>query len=171
MPPAVTRRLVTLAAVASLLLCAATVVLWVRSYWKWEHIKASGGDDEIVLRSAEGILSLTHYHEPSLFTRARRLDWQDEYKTRYDLGYRVRALWCFAAEHAQDGTDWKWRLSSPHWFLALSFAILPALLLLPATRSRRSRGASLCPACGYDLRATPARCPECGAVPAATAAR
>lgn len=50
----------------------------------------------------------------------------------------------------------------PYWFLLLLTA-LPLVLRgvrYAARRSRRGRGR--CERCGYDLRATPSRCPECG---------
>ena len=41
--------------------------------------------------------------------------------------------------------------------------ILDRLVMMREARAKRHTG--LCPTCGYDLRATPERCPECGAIP------
>jgi hypothetical protein len=57
----------------------------------------------------------------------------------------------------------------PCWFVALALAVPPCLWIvrrLVRRRRERRTGLGLCPACGYDLRATPGRCPECGTVPA-----
>jgi len=59
-----------------------------------------------------------------------------------------------------------WQLGAPAWFVAPAFALLPTVWMLTTIRRRRDRRKGKCRACGYDLRATPARCPECGAVPA-----
>ena len=53
----------------------------------------------------------------------------------------------------------------PYWFLTLTLAALPAGAAMKHGRRAKRRRRGLCPACGYDLRATPDRCPECGAVP------
>src|SRR5688500_4809901 len=60
----------------------------------------------------------------------------------------------------------------PYWFLLLLFASggLPLILQLRA-RQRRARRLRLhqCLSCGYALRGTPDRCPECGAASPAKA--
>jgi hypothetical protein len=50
-----------------------------------------------------------------------------------------------------------------HWVIAAPLVLL-ASWRIGKTRQRRPT-AGLCAACGYDLRATPEQCPECGAVP------
>jgi hypothetical protein len=60
-------------------------------------------------------------------------------------------------------------ISLPWWFVTLAAAVLPAGWAVGRWRRRRTTAAGRCRKCGYDLRATPERCPECGAAPTAPA--
>lgn len=62
-----------------------------------------------------------------------------------------------------------WTLNIPCSLLVSLFAILPSLWLLPsvsrATRQAVRRRHGRCTTCGYDLRGSAGRCPECGTTP------
>ncbi len=57
-------------------------------------------------------------------------------------------------------------LAFPAWWPVVLLAVLPAIRAISiasAVRKRRRLARRHCPSCGYDLRASPGRCPECGA--------
>jgi hypothetical protein len=78
-------------------------------------------------------------------------------------GFRYREYSIFGISSFVNFTAWE--LTTPMWSLVVVFALLPAIrsaLLLKRWRGRRRSASGLCASCGYDLRASKDRCPECG---------
>jgi hypothetical protein len=59
----------------------------------------------------------------------------------------------------------QWRVFTvPYWSLLLLALLFPLAAGRRNLRGRLRARRGLCVTCGYDLRATPDRCPECGAI-------
>ncbi len=148
----------TLAA-ASLLFCLASMVLWVRSYWTIDKIQVVAPAWR-ELATYNGRLHLAGSQNTYVFPL-----FQSEAIAR-----NVR--------YAFDQPDYDWILfrwggiaSGGYWFVGVQLwlimlvtAILPAVRIRQLIRARPSQ-IGICRMCGYDLRATPDRCPECGTIP------
>jgi hypothetical protein len=59
----------------------------------------------------------------------------------------------------------------PRWFIVVATLIAPVAFTASVIRRQRRGTVGHCPTCGYDLRATPDRCPECGAARVTAALR
>ena len=59
-------------------------------------------------------------------------------------------------------SDGSGQVGVPVWVVALAFAVAATSAEAVHRVRRRRSGHGLCRNCGYDLRATPGRCPECG---------
>ena len=156
------RHLVDVLSVVSLLAALAIALLWVRSYWVWDEVRFYTGDHAGVFHSMGGQLLV--YHRATLQFDGHGI-WR-----RNDVGAPLggsfrRALIEFdlGSEDFFGGRSWV----TPHWPLVVIAAAPPAVVAWRRRHRRRKWvGGGFCPYCGYDLRATPDRCPECGAAPA-----
>jgi len=73
--------------------------------------------------------------------------------------WRIESFWP-AWGHTIEGDPY---CVLPHWLILLLTAPWPLWWLAKQRKLTRRRLAGLCDQCGYDLRASGERCPECGA--------
>jgi hypothetical protein len=156
------RRLIrwalNLAAAVSALLCVAACVLWARTFTRpqLDFFVISEGRSYGVGTERGGVIGFLQQERQ--FYRENDAD---------DVQLRNLGFWYLRI--TSDGMR-RWNLVLPLWFLATGAAAVPTGRLLWRLAARRKVRLGLCPSCGYDLRGTPDRCPECGAVPARKAA-
>jgi hypothetical protein len=168
MPPAVNRRLLTLAAVASLVLCVAICVVM---YWSFRAprfwVRESDAAPHRYGDRGEARFFRGYY------LKHGRLGWDEVRLTRAAVGFSWFSRQSDDAPPEQDvllgalgsGTGGAGTWSVRLWPFALALGVLPLIVASTYVRAARRARLGRCPTCGYDLRATPARCPECGGVP------
>jgi hypothetical protein len=85
-------------------------------------------------------------------------------RQQYPIHFRMKGLG-FEVVDAATRYGSYFKVDVLYWSMPL-FLIAPAawLWLAIVRRNKLRRASGLCSVCGYDLRATPERCPECGTV-------
>jgi len=177
------------AMVVLVLLFVAIVVLWVRSHyvrdyaWAWvpwsgdaagaRSIKVdfdSGGGQVVVDWQ---IWKSAKREELQQRNELAKLNWY--HKTFADLPKQYAqsfppTIWNAIGFKSYSGPTHR-SIGVPYWACSLVTGMLPAAWVLRIVRRWRKRqlaAAERCLVCGYDLRATPGKCPECGTEVAST---
>ena len=164
----------------SLVVLLGTCVLWVYSTERLHVLTDRNAERQLRLKTMSGSLELmratnvTEFGCPSAIPIGRGVrsyPAEAEGIIGFDLMYHPSRGPNFVGSSTEStclGFGWdKWdrgsyRLRLPYWpFLVLS-GVLPAFSVFRRTRRTAQTRAGLCSACGYDLRASAGRCPECG---------
>jgi len=172
------------AMVVSLVLCLLTVGVWGRSYWVSDGLHWFAGDramfHDYELHTGRGGLQAAFlaYQNSSSELSAARFDYFRGKASEYPVfavtycgglnGLKFQRFNAIGFEFVRnfDGIPVDlMTLTIPLYFVTLVFAPLPAHYFLRVRRRRRIAARLVrgcCVFCGYDLRASAGRCPECG---------
>jgi hypothetical protein len=165
------RVLATVCGIGLVALAVAFAVLWVRSYWRGDALyHARGGRVVYTVYSGGGGLLLIRWVQPHDSTRETDLTLGKPNPRRPTILYEDRLLARLGFEYATgvaSPTPSEYiHVALPTWFPTLLTSI-PGGWWVRRTVRRQRRQRRLadgrCVHCGYDLRASVGRCPECGA--------
>lgn len=164
----------------SVLLFAATVVLWVRSYFVADAYAVDRGGESAFFWSSRGGVellhvssSLDHYGISRVgsdiveLLYGRQSDDPGVIADRGVLGFRYRVSLGGRVPGGLPYMTWSfprsWKVRVPLWSLAVLTAALPAERLWRHGSRRRAIRRGLCPHCRYNLTGNVSGvCPECG---------
>jgi hypothetical protein len=183
------KRLLHIVALIALLFCCASCgFLWHRSYlaydelvgrrfghcfeidacngciqiWIREPYKTLAGDGQQIGKPSFNTLTVDPVPDGP-FTRWRSpLADTDYWQARPPVFAGFKWNSWFGWDKSVGGWEWCRLIQLPYWFFFF-VAVVATLVLAIFRHPIRVRRAGLCKACGYDLRASPIRCPECGA--------
>ena len=160
------------------LLSLVVTVLWVRSYWRWDNFYLNGLDS-FSIDSSRGEMRFSwdtdSAKDASEFWRGtNKIGWSVSPVAH--IGGMSRGLrhggWGFAWDaydrvHSfvvPSGQAWtrERMVVVPDWFLVIVLGLVPVMRLRSWRAERRRKLQGLCLRCGYDLRESEGRCPECG---------
>ena len=167
----VKRHLFNLLAAISLLICAVTLVFWVRSSRHFDYAAINTTSRIFVCTTFPGGVKLSYWPEPVPGRRDIKFrsymynvpdasgQWISPPPVSWaKLGFDVKSI---------PSTPSGLELDVPFWLLTVLFLSPPLTSAFNFARRRCRQGLGQCVHCGYDLRASKDRCPECGtAIPA-----
>ena len=160
------RIMLNAATVLSLLLFLASVVLWVRSHWVGDWLIWKRGR-VFWLASVAGQFRVGGgYSSNGDQFNYQRIPPDTDFSEMWPLSSEVIEFAGFAVD--KKGSPTWYKAAAPAWAVVVPSAVLPGIWLVKRRRRDLARP-GLWPGCGYDLRATPDRCPECGRANPSTA--
>jgi len=157
------------ATVGLAVVCVLVVALWVRSEFRHDDVGWRRGAGYCHLGSGLGRVMFDRV-EPWRQPSTPLVGYSSSRIAPFERGRQVWAghywwgfQWFSRPDRPAAFSGGLWVAAVPYWFLLTICAPLPVIGVVRELRRSRPR-AGWCAGCGYDLRATPGRCPECGRV-------